>query len=167
MHKSINDEIEKIRMEKLNDPDIDCLILFGRTWYILDKAIELELKHLHTTRPQVAILAMLSRNKKPLTIDEMARYSGKEFNSVSALINRMEKKDLVKKLKKEEEMKTYVELTEKGSLLYHKKINEQAIHLIFGKLTEIEKKNFVSIIGKLRDTTSDLLGLSYKPPFLP
>jgi DNA-binding MarR family transcriptional regulator len=167
MYKPINDEIEKIRLEKLNDPDIDCLILLGRTWYVMDKAIELELKHLRTTRPQVAILAMLSRNNKPLTIDEMARYTGKKYNSVSALINRMEKKDLVKKIKKEEELKTYVEMTEKGSLLYHKKINERAIHLIFGKLTETEKKQFVSLITKLRDTTNDLLGLSYKPPFLP
>jgi DNA-binding MarR family transcriptional regulator len=167
MQKSINDEIEKIRVEKLNDSDIECLILFGRTWYTIDKAIELELKHLRTTRPQVAILAMLSRNNKPLTLDEMAKNSGKEFNSVSSLINRMEKKDLVKKIKKEEELKTYVELTEKGSLLYHKKLTEQAIHLIFGKLTETEKKQFMSIIGKLRDTTSNLLGLSYKPPFLP
>jgi DNA-binding MarR family transcriptional regulator len=167
MDKSIKEEINKIRMEKLNDPDIDCLILFGRTWYIMDKAIELELKHFRTTRPQVSILAMLSRNNKPLTIDEMARYSGKEFNSVSALINRMEKKDLVKKLKKEDDLKTYVELSEKGSLLYHEKLTEKAIHLIFGKLTEVEKKQFVLIIGKLRDTTSDLLGLSFKPPFLP
>ena len=167
MRKSINDEIEKIRLKKLNDPDIDCLILFGRTWFTIDKAIELELKQLRTTRPQVAILAMLSRNNKPLTIDQMAKYSGKEFNSVSSLIKRMEKKDLVKKLKKEEELKTYIELTEKGSLLYHKKLTERAIHLIFGKLTETEKKHFISIIGKLRDTTSNLLGLSYKPPFLP
>jgi hypothetical protein len=78
----------------------------------------------------------------------------------------MEKKDLVKKIKIEEELKTYIEMTEKGNLLYHMKLTERAVHLIFGKLTEIERMYFISIISKLRDTTSDLLGLSYKPPFL-
>jgi DNA-binding MarR family transcriptional regulator len=167
MAKLVNDEISKIRISKREDPDINMLILLDRTSCIIGNAVELELKHLGITRPQVAILAMLSRQNRPLTIDEMAKWTGKEFNSVSVLINRMEKKELVKKVKKGNDLKTYVILSKKGSILYHQKISEQSVHLIFGKLTDEEKKQFVSIINKLRNTTNDLLGLNYKIPFMP
>jgi DNA-binding MarR family transcriptional regulator len=167
MAKLADDEISKIRISKLNDPDINLLILLERTSCIIGNAVELELKHLRITRPQVSVFAMLSRQNRPLTIDEMAKWTEKEFNSVSVLINRMEKKELVKKIKKRNDLKTYVIMTKKGSDLYHKKISERSIHLIFGTLTEQEKKSFVSIITKLRNTTSDLLGLSYRPPFMP
>ena len=167
MTKLVDDEISKIRISKLNDPDINLLILLDRTSGIIGNAVELELKHLRITRPQVAIFAMLSRLNRPLTIDEMAKWTQKEFNSVSMLINRMEKKGLVKKIKKGNDLKTYVILTKNGSILYHTKVSERSVHLIFGKLTEQEKKSFISIITKLRNTTSDLLGLSYKPPFMP
>jgi DNA-binding MarR family transcriptional regulator len=165
--KLIDDEISKIRISKRDDPDINLLILLDRTCCIIGNAVELELKHLRITRPQVAILSMLSRQNRPLTIDEMAKWTEKEFNSVSVLINRMEKKELVKKIKKDNDLRTYVILSKKGSILYHKQVSERSVHLIFGKLTEKEKKNLISIINKLRNTTSDLLGLSYKPPFMP
>ena len=167
MAESINDEITKIQFLKRNDPDISLLILLDRTWLLIDDTMKLELKHLRITRPQVAVLAMLSREDRPLTIDELAKSTQKEFNSVSVLINRMEKKELVKKVKKDNDPKTYVVLTKKGSILYHKKVTERSIHLIFGKLTEREKKSFVSILTKLSNISSDFLGLSYKPPFLP
>ena len=167
MVKAINDEIKKIQTLKRNDPDISLLILLDRTWLLIDDTIKLELKHLRVTRPQVAVLAMLSREDRPLTIDELAKSTQKEFNSVSVLINRMEKKELVRKIKKDNDLKTYVVLTKKGSILYHKKVTENSVHLIFGKLTDEEKKSFISILTKLSNTTSDFLGLSYKPPFLP
>jgi DNA-binding MarR family transcriptional regulator len=167
MAESINAEIKKIQILKCNDPDISLLILLDRTWLLIDDTIKLELKHLRITRPQVAILAMLSREDRPLTIDELAKATQKEFNSVSVLINRMEKKELVKKIKKDNDLKTYVVLTKKGSILYHKKVTENSVHLIFDKLTDEERNSFISILNKLSDATSDLLGLRYKPPFLP
>jgi DNA-binding MarR family transcriptional regulator len=167
MAKSINDEMNKIQILKRNDPDISLLILFDRTWLLIDDTIKLELKHLRVTRPQVAVLAMLSREDRPLTIDELAKSTQKEFNSVSVLINRMEKKELVKKVKKDSDLKTYVVLTKKGSILYHKKVTERSVHMIFDKLTNEEKKSFISILNTLCNATSDFLGLSYKPPFLP
>ena len=167
MAKSINDEISKIRISKLNDPDISLLILFDRTWLLIDDTVKLELKHLRMTRPQVAVLAVLSREDRPVTIDELAKSTQKKFNSVSVLVNRMEKKELVRKIKKDGDLKTYIVLTKKGSILYHTKVTERSVHLIFGKLTEKEKKSLISMLNKLSDATNDLLGLNYKPPFLP
>jgi DNA-binding MarR family transcriptional regulator len=162
-----NDEIQKIREEKRNDPEINLLVLLDQTCSIVSNAIELELKHLHITQPQVRVLNMLSREDRPVTLDELGNWTVKELNSVFALVNRMEKKGLVKKIKNGDDLKTYVTLTEKGSILYHKKVTERSIHLIFGKLTEEQRKQLESTLSEVRDNTRELLGMNFKPPFMP
>jgi DNA-binding MarR family transcriptional regulator len=160
-------DVEHIRILKRDDPDINLYILLDQTESIITNAVNLELKHLRVTQPQARVLTMLSRENRPTSLDELANWTLKEFNSVSTLINRMEKKGLVKKIKKDDELKTYVILTEKGSALYHKQVTERSIHLIFDKLSEGEQKQLGIILKKLRDNTRDLLGLDFRPPFLP
>jgi DNA-binding MarR family transcriptional regulator len=161
------DDVANIRSSKKNDPDINLYILLDQTDSIITNAIELEIKHLRVTQPQARVLSMLSREDRPVTLDELANWTLKEFNSVSTLINRMEKKGLIKKEKKAGDLKTYISLTEKGSDLYHKGVTERSIHLIFEKLTAEEKTRLDAILKKLRDTTRDLLGMDYRPPFMP
>ncbi len=163
----VDDDLEKVRERKKNDPDINLYILLDQVDSIITNAVELEIKHLHLTQPQARVLTMLSREGKPATIEELANWTLKEFNSVSTLINRMEKKDLIKKIKKPGDLKTYVTLTEKGSSLYHHQVTERSIHLIFEKLSSEEKAHLDAILKKLRDVTRDLLGMDYRPPFLP
>jgi DNA-binding MarR family transcriptional regulator len=167
MNTISKNDIKNIRTSKRKDQDINLYILLDQTDSIITNAIELEIKHLRITQPQVRVLTMLSREDRPVTIDELANWTLKEFNSVSTLINRMEKKGLIKKVKKAGELKTYVILTEKGSNLYHKQVTERSIHLIFDKLTSEEKQQLDLILKCLRDTTRDLMGLDYRPPFLP
>jgi DNA-binding MarR family transcriptional regulator len=167
MNTISKNDIEKIRTTKKNDQDINLYILLDQVDSIITNAIELEIKHLRMTQPQVRVLTMLSRENRPVTINELANWTMKEFNSVSTLINRMERKGLIKKVKKTGDLKTYVTLTEKGSNLYHKQVTERSIRLIFEKLTSEEKKQLELTLKKLRDTTRDLLGMDYRPPFLP
>jgi DNA-binding MarR family transcriptional regulator len=166
MAETPQNEIENIRIMKKNDPEINLYVLLDLTDNIVNSAVELELKHLRMTQPQVRILSSLSREDRSVTLDELANWTLKEFNSVSTLINRMEKKGLVKKIKKDGDLKTYIVLTEKGSDLYHKQVTERSIHLIFDKLSTEEKKQLDSILKKVRDTTRNILGLDYRPPFL-
>ena len=165
--KPENSELETIRERKKNDQDINLYILLDQVDSIITTAVELELKHLRISQPQARVLTMLSREGEPATIEELANWTLKEFNSVSTLINRMGKKDLIKKTKKPGDLKTYVTLTEKGSDLYHKQVTERSIHLIFEKLSSEEKSALSSMLKKLRDNTRDLLGKDYRPPFLP
>ena len=160
-------EIQKIRTIKKNDPEINLYILLDQTRDLVTNAVELELKHLRMTQPQVKVLTMLSREDRPVTLDELANWTLKEFNSVSTLINRMEKKGLVRKIKKDGDLKTYIALTEKGSDLYHRQVTERSIHLIFNELSEEEKKQLKDLLMKVRNTTRELMGLDFKPPFLP
>ncbi len=167
MTNTDQNDIESIRASKKNDPEINLYVLLDQTNSIVTNAVELELKHLRVTQPQVRVLTMLSRESRPITLDELANWTLKEFNSVSTLINRMEKGGLIKKIKKDGDLKTYVILTEKGSDLYHKQVTERSIHLIFNSLTNGEKNQLDAILKKIRDKTRDLLGLDYRPPFLP
>jgi DNA-binding MarR family transcriptional regulator len=160
-------DIETIRATKKFDPLVNLYILLDQTNSLVTNAVELEIKHLRVTQPQVRILTMLSREDKPVTLDELAKWTLKEFNSVSTLINRMENKGLVKKIKKDGDLKTHVVLTEKGSDLYHTKVTERSIHLIFDHLSELEKQQLDAILKNIRDKTRDLLGVDYRPPFLP
>ncbi len=160
-------EIQKIRTIKRDDPEINLYILLDQTRDLVTNAVELELKHLRMTQPQVKVLTMLSREDRPVTLDELANWTLKEFNSVSTLINRMEKKGLVRKIKKDGDLKTYIALTEKGSDLYHRQVTERSIHLIFNELSEEEKKQLKDLLMKVRNTTRELMGLDFKPPFLP
>jgi DNA-binding MarR family transcriptional regulator len=164
---TIDNEIEKIQATKKIDPDINLYILLDQTNSIVTNAVEQELKHLRMTQPQVRVLTMLSRRNQPVTLEELADWTLKEFNSVFTLINRMEKKGLIKKIKIEDEPKTYIVLTAKGSEMYHKQVKERSLHLIFEKLGQEEKKSLELLLGKVRDTTCGLLGWAYKPPFFP
>jgi len=79
----------------------------------------------------------------------------------------MGKKGLIKKIKKNGDLKTYVTLTDKGSVLYHLQVTENSIHVILSRLTPKEKIEFEAILRKIRDNTRDILGLDFKPSFLP
>jgi DNA-binding MarR family transcriptional regulator len=165
--KSAPNEIEKIRSLKRDDPEINLYVLMDQANSVITQAVELELKHLQITQPQARVLTMLSRQNTPVTLEELANWTLKEFNSVSTLINRMEKKGLIKKIKIDGNLKTYITLSEKGSDLYHRQVTERSIHLIFSKLSKDEQKQLENTLKKVRDNTRDLLGLNFRPPFMP
>jgi DNA-binding MarR family transcriptional regulator len=165
--KSVPNEIEKIRSLKRDDPEINLYVLMDQANSVITQAVELELKHLQITQPQARVLTMLSRQNNPVTLEELANWTLKEFNSVSTLINRMEKKGLIKKIKINGNLKTYITLTEKGSDMYHRQVTERSIHLIFSKLSKDEQKQLENALKKVRDNTRDLLGLNFRPPFMP
>jgi DNA-binding MarR family transcriptional regulator len=167
MNKANQDKIKKIRNLKKNDHTVNLYILLDQTDSIVTNAIELELKHLRVTQPQIRILTMLSRQGEPVTLEQLSNWTLKEFNSVSTLINRMEKKGLVKKTKKDGNLRTYINLTEKGSKLYHLDVTERSVHLIFEKLSNEERMQLRALLMKVRDATREIMGLDFKPPFLP
>jgi DNA-binding MarR family transcriptional regulator len=158
--------LERSRESKRTDPDINLYMLLRQTDKIIYNAVDTELKHLRVTQSQITILTILSRENKPVTLDELANWSLRDFSSVFTLVGRMEKKGLVKRIKQNGESKTFITITDKGSQLYHQKVTEQSIHLVFDDLSADEKKQLDITSRKLRDRTRDLLGLDFRPPFL-
>ena len=78
----------------------------------------------------------------------------------------MQRKGLVKKVKKSGDDRAYVTLTDKGKNIYENTVTEYSINLIFDILSDEEQKRLTSLLTKLQAKARTLLGLDYKPPFL-
>jgi len=154
-------------MQKYDDPQVSLCSQLGQTWDIITRAIELELKHLRINIPQIRILSILAKQEEGATLSEISYQSVRQLNSVSTLLNKMVKIGLVNKFKNTENGLTYFVLTERGNELYFQKMTERSIHMIFNSLSEEESKQLNLLLKRLNDKSRDLLGLDYKPPFLP
>jgi DNA-binding MarR family transcriptional regulator len=158
--------LERRTMRKANDPRISLHALLDRTRETIFKAVELELSQCGVSGPQVKIMHLLAQGNGGITLSELSNGTVRELNSISTLIGRMQKKGLVKKVKKPGDDKTYVTLTDKGKDIYNNTITERSIYLIYDTLSEEEKREFAALLGKLHTKARALLGLDYKPPFL-
>jgi DNA-binding MarR family transcriptional regulator len=153
-------------MRKIEDSHIALYVLFDNTRELIFKAVEMELGQYQMSAPQVKLLDTLVRSDGELSLGQLSDVTGKELNSVSALVTRMTKKGLVKKFRKPGDGKIYVAITENGKEIYENTVTEKSIHLIFDALSITEEKQLQTLLKKLHQKARTLLGLGYKPPFL-
>ena len=151
---------------KLDTYTRNLFVLFDQTRDTLIHAVELELAQCKTSFAQCRILYMLTQEKNGMTQGDMAKWLLRNLNSVSTLVNKMEKEGLVKKTKNKEDGKVYVTLTQQGFKEWDQ-VSERAIFLTFSVLSEEEKKQLKVLLKKLRTEARNILGLDFKPPFLP
>lgn len=141
-------------------------VLLDQTRDLVAKARELELAHYRLTRAQAAILYILLFENRGLTIAEISNWNMREPNSVLSLINRMEKTGLIKKTKNADQNKIIIEVTEAGRKLY-KSVSSQSVEMIFSALSDEEKLQLKNCLIKVRAKSRELLGMDFRPPFLP
>ena len=153
-------------MRKAEDPKIAAYGLLDSTRDLIFKAIEMELAQYQMSAPQVKVLDTLVRSDGELTLRQLSESTVKELNSVSALVTRMVKKGLVKKIKKPDDGKIYIVITETGKDVFENTVTEKSIHLIFETLSDSEVIQLRTLLSKLHNRARTLLGLDYKPPFL-
>jgi DNA-binding MarR family transcriptional regulator len=153
-------------MSKANDPRIKLHALLDSTRETIQKAVKLELAQYQMSQSQVKVMHMLAQSEEGLTPTQLSESAIRELNSMTTLINRMHKKGLVTKIKKDGDHKTYVVLTDKGMDIYNNTVTERSITLIFDALSDVEKSQLTSLLSKLQTKARNLLGLDYKPPFL-
>ncbi|MBN2075901.1 MAG: MarR family transcriptional regulator, partial [Dehalococcoidales bacterium] len=140
--------------------------LLDSTRETIQKAVKMELAQYQMSQSQVKVMHMLAQSEEGLTPGQLSESAIRELNSITTLINRMQKKGLVTKVKKDGDHKTYVILTDKGLDIYTNTVTERSIKLIFDTLTDEEKNRLTSLLSKLQTKARNLLGLDYKPPFL-
>jgi DNA-binding MarR family transcriptional regulator len=151
-----------------DDPNMTLWVLLDQSRDLVAKARDLELNHFDLTMAQAANLFILLNNNKGrgLTIKEISNWNGREPNSVLNLINRMERNGLVKKSRDPGEAKAIISITEKGRELYSN-ATRLSIEMIFSVLSEIDKEQLQSCLKKIRAKSRELLGMDFRPPFLP
>ena len=160
MAKKTNDKF------KLDACTRNLFFIFDQTRETIIRAVELELEQSKTNSAQCNVFCMLTKEKNGVTQGDLAKKLCRNLNSVSTLISKMERQGFVKKTKNKEDGKVYVTLTQQGSEVWEK-VSERAIFLTFSVLSEEEKEQLKVLLKKLWNEARNILGLDFKPPFLP
>jgi len=112
-------------------------ILLNHTRHAIYRARELELNHYDITVEQARLLFVVNALKGKAIPTVIARYLFRESHTISSLINRMEKKQLVKRVKDPDNRKIVkVVLTPKGQEILEKTMVMDSIHQIMSGLSE-------------------------------
>lgn len=150
------------------DDNFGLWVLFDQTEEVISKARDMELDQYKLTQVQAKVLFMLTNqgDNGGMTLSEISKWLLREPHSVLSLVNRMEKIGLVKRIKRAGDDKIRVFLTDKARELYSQ-TTRRSISMIFSTLSQKDKQLLQSCLKQLRDKARNLLGMDYKPPFLP
>jgi DNA-binding MarR family transcriptional regulator len=140
-------------------------MIFNRTRTSVYRIRELELAQFGLTVEQSMILSLLSNRGGSATSKTIEDLTMRQHNSISALINRMIKMDLVAKKKNLDNKKAKIFITKYGEDLY-KQVPIHSLEMVFSSLKEKERKRLFNYLNILLEKARDLLGISFVPPFL-
>jgi DNA-binding MarR family transcriptional regulator len=151
-----------------NHNTINDAYLFGllkHSTSMVSRARELELAKYKITMEQMSVLHVLLINNGSATIDEIATIIVRQHNSVSTIVNRMAKLDLVTIEKRPHQKKYSVQVTEKARTIVGA-IPRKSIEMAFANLSLDDKVQLATCLEELILTSSDILGHNHQPPFL-
>jgi len=142
------------------DKDNELYLLFTRSRYLVFRAREKELQRYQLTPEQAQVLLVVHEMEGKATPAELSRLLLRQPHSVSALINRMQEKGLVKKVKDlERKNMVRVTLTKKGEEAYRLTCKRGPIHRIMGSLNESERERFQECLDKIMEKAKAELGM--------
>jgi len=153
---------EQMKIFSDGDKYNDLYHLFARSRYLTFRAREKELQRydLSPERAQVLFLVQALGNKA--TPAEIARLLVRRPHTVSAMVERMAKEGLVKKVKDlERKNLVRVVLTDKGRKAYSLTVKRGPIHRILGVLNEQEQEQFKQYLERIMLKAQKELGMGH------
>ena len=133
--------------------------IFNRTRNSIYRVRELELAQFGLTVEQSMILSLLINRGRSATPKMIEEYTMRQYNSISALINRMIKMNLVAKRKNPKSKKTEILITRYGETQYNK-VPIHSLEMVFSSLKEKDRERLFSYLDKILKKARDLLGLT-------
>jgi MarR family transcriptional regulator, organic hydroperoxide resistance regulator len=150
------------------DEDQDMWLLLTRARYAIYRAREKELQRYGISPEQVSILFIVQALGKRATPAAISRYIIRQPHTVSALVDRMAKRGLVKKVKDlDRKNLVRVVLTDKGQKAYDVSTKRGPIHRIMGSMGKEERKQFKATLEKLLVKARKEIGLDREEPVTP
>lgn len=154
--------------------DADKLDYLYQLWYLMDQTglltHRLRYRELHETgnRPkQIGILVAIWSLGNQATAAEISRWLSLADHSVSSVLDTMEERGLVKRVK-DLDRKNWARLaiTEKGERSLKQAMNKrESVVQIFSCLSEEEQHQLESLLIKIWDNTRRKLGMKVDKPF--
>lgn len=157
-------------VEPLFDEDYNLWVMVQQTRDAVWTAREQELSEYGLSIMEAAVLFVVqvverTANRK-VSIADLSRWLFRSPNSMSELISRMEKKELVNKTRNQSKKSAVsISITEKGKKYYQMSTERQIVHEIMASLTSEERQQLWIALGKIRNNALEAIGISSKPPF--
>jgi DNA-binding MarR family transcriptional regulator len=150
------------------DKDYNLWVLLHQTTDAALRARQKELDQSDISVIEVGVLVVTQAIGEKATPSEISRRIFREPHTVSALLNRMEKRGLVRKTQDlDRKNLVRVSITEKGQQAYDKSTRRKSIRKIMSSLSEEERRQLRSCLEKLQNKAFKELVVEYKPPPLP
>ena len=148
------------------DRDYELWVLLHQACDAMIRTRENALRPAGITRIQAAVLFIVKAVKVPATPAEISRWLFREPHTVSGLLDRMEKRGLVRKVNDLERKNLIrVEITEKGEEAYRRSKELKVIRKTLSRLSPKERDNLRAYVKTLRDDALQELGLRHQLPF--
>jgi len=151
---------EAAKFYSAEDEDQDLWLLLTHTRYAVFRAREKELQRYGVSPEQVSVLFVVQALGNKATPAAIARHIIRQPHTVSALVDRMSRRGLVKKVKDlDRKNLVRVVMTEKGKKTYEISTKRGPIHRILSTLNEDEKKLFRSYLERVMAKARKEIGL--------
>ena len=98
------------------------------------------------------ILTVLYESNDMLTMNEVAKKTGKDKSTITVLVNKLCKLGYIEKVKcKNDNRVIYIDLTEKANNIRNKyiQISKNLNKIVYNDFSEIEKKEFLRLLKKM------------------
>jgi DNA-binding MarR family transcriptional regulator len=132
---------------------------------IVVRARELELAKYGISIEQMSVMHALLIHGGSTTLEEIAKITVRQYNSVSTLVNRMSVTGLITKEKMQNQKKFKITLTEKARKITET-VPHKSIDQIFSSLDAADKGILATCLEQLIITGREYVGLNYIPPVL-
>jgi DNA-binding MarR family transcriptional regulator len=139
-------------------------IWLSQASFAISKTRQKELDQYGLTEVQTIVLLLLkSLDHKP-TPGEIAFWLFREHNSVSEILNRMEKKGLLRKYKDPSKKNMVrISMTKKGEKAYLLSTKRESILSVFSGLSHSDYRQLLGYIKKIRNRAIKQAGFTIKP----
>ena len=156
----------------LTDRDYELWVLLLQARDVLFNAREKELRQYGISAMEAAALFIIQAIGDGATPTEISRWMIRAPHTISALLDRMEKKGLVRKSKDlDRKNLVRVSLTEKGKEAYNNSARRELIYSIISALSNEERQQLSKSLQTLRDRAlkeiAKGIAIDYELPFPP
>jgi DNA-binding MarR family transcriptional regulator len=152
---------QQIKKNSDGDRDFDLWLLLTRARYAVYRARELELLRYGLTPEQSQVLFVISSMKEDATPAAIARATFLKSHTISAIVDRMVRKGLLKKSKDlVRKNRVIVTTTKKGAEAFALSSKRGPIHRILSAVNDKERDQLTKVLEKILFAAGDELGLN-------
>jgi len=150
------------------DKDYALSVLLQQTSDAILKMWDKELSRYGITSVEAAVLFIIRSIGERVIPAEISRWLFRRQHSVSALLDRMERKGLITKTKDlDRKNLVRVRLTEKGEQAYDNSLSRESIYRAMSALSGEERRLLSSYLRRLRDRALEGLRIEHELPYPP